>query len=605
MSVNPGEGVIVEGLTTETYSSSKPLLKVGPGEQDNHAPALTPRTRVVKWHTGRWKRTLVDKANPGVASGSGTPTSASSDEGDRGDENPDVDSEEDGNFPGHPVTRPGAAIPSIRQSYQYYRFIVLIPLIYLALMVVAFSLNLGSIIGKVWVSMFKATGPALHCFLLIGACIGPLKHLAVLVFAAKSHETAALQEAKQLKLRHLVVVPAYKEPVAVLRRTLESLPRKSDPETSGHDLHVILAMEATDDTHAATFDELDELFGNAFASFQMTLHTLMPCERAGKGSNENYSLRTLRADILAAGVDPWEVMVTVCDADSVFARDFFIALESAYFDQIDGRRLIYSAPRNTYRNFGKLWNPLISATECSLNSSDLLVDFAEPYVSYSNYSMLMGYAAELDFWDPEVIPEDFHMVYKAMICSHGAQSVCRVWSVISNDAVTDFHDRYEQAKRHMWGVTNIAWIAAILKHAPFSIDRIWYILLKTYMTEMSGALTPHSVLVMTFGLSLWCSPPLDARSSDAFLFLGAMILMRSLLQWVVLFAAEAWVWRRQMVSLSQHLERPSWCQVALHYGLMPVTFPLADFIFGNVACWHSVCNAFWSSEFEYVTAPKA
>jgi len=504
---------------------------------------------------------------------------------------------------------PGAAIPSIRQSYRYYRFIVIVPLVYMALLALSFSLDLGSVAAKVWVSVFKASGPALRGLFSLGSCLEPLRRLAVLLFAAKSYDGSARHGAKlaekQLKLRHIVVVPAYKEPVAVLRRTLESLPRKPDPETSEHAVHVVLAMEAKDTTHAATFDELNKLFGNSFASFQMTLHTMLPHERPGKGSNENFSLRSLQAELIVAGVDPWEVMVTVCDADSVFAPGFFVALESAYFGQLDGRRLIYSAPRNTYRNFGKLWNPLISAQECSLNSSDLLVDFTEPYENYSNYSMLMGYAAELDFWDPEVIPEDFHMVYKAMICSRGAQSVCRVWSLISNDTVTEFHDRYVQAKRHMWGVTNIAWIAAILRHAPFSVDRIWYLLLKSYAAEMSEALTPSFALMMILSLGVWYRPPADARAPDAFMFLGAMTLIRCLLQWLVFFIGEAWVWRRLMVSLGQDLERPSWCQVAWHYGLMPVAQPIAGFIFGNVACWHAVCSAFWSSEFEYVTAPKA
>jgi len=240
-----------------------------------------------------------------------------------------------------------------------------------------------------------------------------------------------------------------------------------------------------------------------------------------------------------------------------------------------------------------------------LNSSDLLADFTEPYANYSNYSLLMGYAEELDFWDPEVIPEDFHMMYKAMICSNGAQSVCRVWSVISNDTVTDFNDRYVQAKRHMWGVTNIAWIVAILRHAPFSVGKISAILLKTYMAEMSGTIAPSTGVMMVLGFGAWHALHDDAQAFEATLFLGATILMRSLLEWLVFFIGEAWVWRHQMASLSRELEKPSWCQVAWHYGLMPLTLPIAEFIFGNVACWHAVCNAFWTSDFEYVTAPKA
>jgi len=541
----------------------------------------------------------LDKTKQAGSASDLSTTSASSDVENDVQSIKSTDCEGDRNLFSKAVVAPGAAIPSIRQSYPYYRYLVLIPLTYAALLAAGFGLNLGGLCAKIWVSGYTASGPALRLLFLLSVCITPLRRLAVLFFRC---HILARQESRQLKFRHMVVIPAYKEPHDVLKRTLESLPKKSD----GHDVHIVLAMEAKDITHASTFHELDKLFGKAFASFHMTVHTVMPCERPCKASNENYALRTLWADMMAAGMDLWDVMVTVCDADSVFAPDFFNALESAYFGQIDGRRLIYSAPRNTYRNFGKLWNPLISAVECCMNSSDFLADFTEPYVNFSNYSILMGYAVELDFWDPEVIPEDVHVMYKAMICSNGAQSVCRVWSLIANDTVTDFHDRYVQAKRHLWGVTTIAWLVVILKHAPFSVDRILCVLLKTYAAEMSEALTPSAAVLLMLIPGAWRTLRDDSQAFDAVLFLGAMILLGSLLQWLVFFIGEALVWRRQMANLSQDLlERPSWCQVMLHYGLMPLTCPIANFIFGNVACWHSVCNAFWSSEFEYVIAPKA
>jgi len=256
-------------------------------------------------------------------------------------------------------------------------------------------------------------------------------------------------------------------------------------------------------------------------------------------------------------------------------------------------------------NFGMLKNPLISAIECSMNSSDLLTDVMEPYKSFSNYSMVLGYAAELDFWDPEVIPEDFHMVYKAMMCSHGADSVCRVWSVIANDSVTAFRDRYIQAKRHMWGVTTIAWIMAIVRHAPFAVDRIWYHPLKMYAAEMSESLAPSWISTVVLGLDAWYNHANDANTADALRLLGVIAIGRWLLGWLVFYLGEALVWKRMMESFHRDLEKPSWRLVLWHYALMPVTSPIADFIFGNLACWHAVYTAFWSSEFEYICAPKA
>merc|ERR1719456_2048044 len=125
-----------------------------------------------------------------------------------------------------------------------------------------------------------------------------------------------------------------------------------------------------------------------------------------------------------------------------------------------------------------------------MNSADLCTELGQPYANFSNYSLLLGYAGELEFWDPEVIPEDFHIIYRAMLYSRGALSVCRVWSVISNDTVVGLRDRYVQAKRHAWGVTNIAWILAVLREAPFTVDRLWLRLLRFYVEEMQESLTP-------------------------------------------------------------------------------------------------------------------
>jgi hypothetical protein len=511
---------------------------------------------------------------------------------------------------GRVVAAPGAEIPSIRQSYRYYRLIILVPLFYLLLLLVASAANFGSILAHGYVAMFESSGSTLRVAMLIGAITGPVKKLATLIFAARAYRNASREAAGihsfQPRFHHIVVIPTYKEPIPVLVRTLESLPRLDvDVEAARFAVHVVLAMEGKDPAHSETFAQLNARFGSSFASFKAVVHHLSPGERPGKGSNENFALREIRAELMTANLDPWQVMVTVCDSDSVFAPDFFVALESAYRGQLDGRHLIYSAPRNTYRNFGEVWNPLISAQECSMNSSDLFVDLTEPYANYSNYSMLLGYAIELDFWDPEVIPEDFHMVYKAMMCSRGAQSVCRVWSTIANDSVTCFRDRYVQAKRHMWGVTNLAWIIAIFREASFSIDRIWFHLLSTYSAEMSETLTPSFAMPIVLGLGALLQPPTHAGTAKAFEALFMVALARWVLQWLVFFVCEAWVWRCLMCRLVPQGERCSWCKILCHYALMPVTMPVAGFIFGNVACWHAVCSAFCSAEFEYITAPKA
>jgi hypothetical protein len=501
----------------------------------------------------------------------------------------------------------GEAIPSIRQSYRYYRLIVLIPIAYLLVLACVYFLDVGGAIARAWISFCRNSSIWLKAFLILAGCYAPLHRLLSLAFNVWSFRSARNEPHQPMELKHVVVVPAYKEPIAVLIRTLQSLPLITLDVESGLEtaVHVVMAFEKKDEEHAATFQTLQEHFENCFASLTMTVHSQVCNERPGKGSNENYALRQVMAEALFEGEDPWRIMVTICDADSVFAPGFFQALELSYRSQLDGRRLIYSAPRNTYRNVGRLCNPLIWMAECSMNQSDLNENITGPYASYSNYSMLLGFCGELDFWDPEVIPEDFHMVYKAMMCSRGAATVARVWSVISNDMVTSMGDRYVQAKRHNWGVTNIAWILAIFKHAPFSLDRLWYKLLEAYAAEISDSLTPRAFLYVVLGLSVYLNPPAYTDSLVEAVWVFSMVMLARLaLFWFVFFLTEAYVWRCLMSTLGDAVDRPGWCQLMWLYGFSPVVRPLSGLIFGTLACWDAMLTAFWSSEFEYVTAPK-
>eukprot|EP00930_Biecheleria_cincta_P028593 TRINITY_DN1995_c0_g1_i1.p1 TRINITY_DN1995_c0_g1~~TRINITY_DN1995_c0_g1_i1.p1 ORF type:complete len:580 (-),score=73.34 TRINITY_DN1995_c0_g1_i1:106-1845(-) len=500
----------------------------------------------------------------------------------------------------------GSKIPSIRQSYQYYKYIGVIPLSYILALGLACWIGLPEVAFSMVVAAFKKAGLTLRILFLISVCLASMKKAVALAFAIKRFREELVEEKlSSFRLKHYVVIPAYKEPVMVLARTLASLPRRT--ADSNKSVHVIMAMESKDSTHQETFEELQRMFESQFNSIEMTVHTLLPTERAGKGSNENFALRELRGQILEAGGDLWQTMVTVCDADSVFAPNYFNALESAYAGQLDGRSMIYSAPRNTYRNFGQLWNPIISATECTTNCSDVLRDLTEPYENYSNYSLLLGYADELDYWDAEIIPEDFHMVYKSMLCSHGKSSVCRVWSLISNDTVIGFRDRYVQAKRHNWGVTNIAWIVAICRHAPFSVDRVWFKMLTTYFSEMAENLCPSSItfVLICCYLVRFVYQSHDPVIPEAMHFLLLSACLGLVLNWLVFFAGEFFIWTQLLTRMGDAVQWPSRGQMLWLYGMTPLVGPLASLIFGNVACMDALASASWSSEFEYVCAPKA
>lgn len=144
-------------------------------------------------------------------------------------------------------------------------------------------------------------------------------------------------------------------------------------------------------------------------------------------------------------------MVTVCDADSLFDTVFLEQLEGEFWRMPDGRRCLYDSPINTYRNLPEccLMTQLMEVSRCQFT----LFSGGSFRPAQSNYSLTLGFAHELDYWDPSNTSEDFHTTLKAMaVTGSGSNVVVRVWSLILNDSVAGFTDRWTQAKRHMWGL---------------------------------------------------------------------------------------------------------------------------------------------------------
>ena len=104
----------------------------------------------------------LDKTKQAGSASDLSTTSASSDVENDVQSIKSTDCEGDRNLFSKAVVAPGAAIPSIRQSYPYYRYLVLIPLTYAALLAAGFGLNLGGLCAKIWVSGYTASGPALR-----------------------------------------------------------------------------------------------------------------------------------------------------------------------------------------------------------------------------------------------------------------------------------------------------------------------------------------------------------------------------------------------------------------------------------------------------------
>src|SRR6185369_2027219 len=117
------------------------------------------------------------------------------------------------------------------------------------------------------------------------------------------------------KVKHIVIIPTYKEPLYILERTMDSLAAQDLPRSQ---IIPVIAMEAKEDEIERTkkFTALKKKYGKIFKDFFVTVHTLTPGEVVGKASNERFAAIWMKKNYIDHGKhDINYITVTSCDAD--------------------------------------------------------------------------------------------------------------------------------------------------------------------------------------------------------------------------------------------------------------------------------------------------
>lgn len=266
--------------------------------------------------------------------------------------------------------------------------------------------------------------------------------------------------------RHLVIIPNYKEREDSLGRTLDSL--AAQPNAA--QLVVVMAMEARE-AHADAkalrlVDHYHARFGGMFATF----HPVgLPGDTPGKGSNEAWAAREAFSRLIEDGGDDiYRYTITSCDADAVFDPHHFEALNHLFLTAPDRYRTFWQP---TIFNSNNIWDvpaPLrIPDGLSGINRTANLVLPLSVKFPTSCYSLSWEMLHSVDYWDEEIIPEDWHLYLKCCFSLGDRVNVVPLYLPLGNDCVlADGYQQtlaahYQQAKRHAWGASDIpyAWRA--------------------------------------------------------------------------------------------------------------------------------------------------
>lgn len=375
-------------------------------------------------------------------------------------------------------------------------------------------------------------------------------------------------------VRHVVVIPTYKEPAEIIHRTLDALVAQHRADER---LVVVLGMEEREPDARAKADAIIAKYAEHFLHMMATIHPgNIPGEEPGKSSNEAWAGREARAQLDVLGIDPALTTITSCDADSVLHPSYFSAVASSFAREERRHLSFWQAPIFFYNNIWQVPAPVRFTTW--MQHASQLSELAMPWfdsLPISTYTLSMELCERCGYWDPAIIPEDWHSYLNCLFETGEEISVHSVFLPTMGDATDGegtfdaVKNRYEQLKRHSWGAEDVGYVWGQLtqrKHAwrsstVFRFSQVlhdhsmrvvnWVVLTSTYLLSayfsqlhwydlgwrssvalnlsiLNVLFTMGTLIMLTsIVLELWRCPPPDSKSR-----LGAAVEI--MLLWLLL-----------------------------------------------------------------------
>jgi cellulose synthase/poly-beta-1,6-N-acetylglucosamine synthase-like glycosyltransferase len=428
---------------------------------------------------------------------------------------------------------------------------------------------------------------------------------------------------------HCVVIPCYKEAASTVSATLDTLKR----QTAASQIVVVLAMEARDKAAVNTAQVLMAQFQDSgLAAIFYTLHELRGSEVPGKSSNENWAFRCCKRWLCDATGYPLEQIVfTTCDADTYFHPQHFEYLSHLFLEADEPHRCVWQGAICAFPNSYDL--PALTSVRYIMLSLGYLGQLANGASICGNfplgvYSMSAKLAHEVGYWDPTVIPEDWHMFFKVNLESSGGSPVRCVpmYTVVGNLGVEgatyweSLKGCYKQSVRWQWGGISMGYllmqffqsesplwkrlslVAGHYEH-HFLLPVVW--LSAVTLPALYGPNCVHLIMDTNF---LDTSPPQGghlscAKGSMTVYELSTILWAFFLLSnWIVVMILE-W-WYRSLVKDRVHFGRVPQGPPSLGMALTLFLFPVTDVVFHVLPTWHAYLKMLFHTSMVYEVAAK-
>ncbi|MCC7207194.1 MAG: glycosyltransferase [Anaerolineae bacterium] len=306
-------------------------------------------------------------------------------------------------------------------------------------------------------------------------------------------------------VQHMIVVPNYREDIRILRETLQ---RFAESPLARSQVTIVLAMEGADPQAVETATALRHEFADVFRHIIATYHPRgLKGEVAGKSSNVAWAVRHARHEMIEGNGDAIDhVVITVTDADSLLHPKYLESLNCLFATAPNRQNQMWQAP---IRFHNKVWetNPALALVQIYSAAWELayLAGWWWQAMPMSTYSLGLKMAASVDYWDRDVIAEDWHMFIKCYYRRRGRFAITpiylpfKAYTVGGNGFLDSCRNRYAQTLRHAWGAKEIGYTLTQMIANPTAFTRSTRVFLRvSHDNLMAGA----GWVIMSFGTQL-------------------------------------------------------------------------------------------------------
>jgi len=265
------------------------------------------------------------------------------------------------------------------------------------------------------------------------------------------------------KYFHMIIIPTYKEDIAILRRNLDAIRMSDYPNEK---VIVVMAFEGRETEFAPQYAKtLTKEYEHAFGKFLTTSHPAdISGEVRGKGPNITWSARQSREYLDKNNISYEDVIVTTIDADNRVDRSYLANLTWSFCSVSDP---IHKSFQPLPMFFNNIWNVPLPVKLTALGSSFWqMIQAMRPHFSRNFAAHAQSFQAlvETDYWSVHTVVEDGHQYWRSYFKFNGNHHVVPLFVPIYMDAVEGddladtFKEQYLQRRRWFWGVSDIPYV---------------------------------------------------------------------------------------------------------------------------------------------------